>query len=395
MTITSNFTEPFSLLVNTFKSQLTFENTSAAANTLEAAFYFSLRGGSIQGKRLVKWLRNTSITYLCEIQFLFNAINVGLIACSTQKFLNEMQRSYIFSIIKERYGKKALESAPAATIVAVATVVFLGWKLVNRFSPKLADPESFTKKDIGQTHTLNITETLGDGQTISKILHITKLVLNVALACFAKNPFWFIVSLGTSSYSLWKNIQFKWITFSRDFPTDIKTKDNPATDNPIVGFPKYNTPFPTQPDPVWYPWYNEPKARVTNLKTIYHVLALPVSSKAVDKQCAICLEEDVTPKIPFCINHVVHRSCLVDHVHEKSANFRKIDQIIKTSTRNYRNGAYVGTSRGYTIRTNRKNLLSCVECGDALPQSSLNIEVTDSIHGKFNASVQIDRSQVD
>lgn len=130
-------------LVGTLVSQATWQNTSAAANTLEATFYASLRGGVMQAGRLVNWMRETSIGYVNEIQILFNLANVGLIALSAKKLLDEVQNHYDFSIAKDGYRLWSLKSAPV--VVAVAGAVFLGWKLVNRLSPTLAQPETVTK----------------------------------------------------------------------------------------------------------------------------------------------------------------------------------------------------------------------------------------------------------
>jgi hypothetical protein len=362
-------------LIGTLVSQATWQNTSAAANTLEATFYASLRGGVMQAGRLVNWLRETSIGYVNEIQILFNLANVGLIALSAKKLLDEVQTHYNFSIAKDGFGHWALKSAPV--VVAVAGAVFLGWKLINRLSPTLAAPETVTKREtktfvrvnqhgqqVGEPfeqevqHTVDITETLSTQQKIGKVLHTTKLVLNVALACFVKNRFWFVVSFAMSGYSLWKNIQLKWITFSRDFPCQFA------------------------------------QIPATHLKPTYHMLALPTNRALQEEQCPVCLDEEVE-KMAFCANHAFCKACLGTIAHKKSAEFSDASRILKTSTRHYQNGVYTGTSHNYSIKIDKDKLPSCPTCRDVPLQNTLSVEVTDRVDGRFDASVTIERPPVD
>ena len=360
-------------LVGTLVSQVTWQNTSAAANTLEATFYASLRGGVMQAGRLVNWMRETSIGYVNEIQILFNLANVGLIALSAKKLLDEVQNHYDFSIAKDGYRLWSLKSA--LVVVAVAGAVFLGWKLVNRLSPALAQPETVTKREketfvnlnelgqqIGESfeeeveHTVHVAETLSIPQKIAKVLHTTKLVLNVALACFVKNRFWFVVSLSMSGYSLWKNIQLKWITFTRAFPQEAINLDVP----------------------------------VTKLTPTYHMFALPTDKG----ECRFCFHYNME-KMAFCANHAFCKSCLGTIAHQKSAEFGNADRVLKTSTRHYQNGVYIRTSHHYSITIDQDKLPNCPECRDVPLQNTLSVEVSDRADGKFDASVSIKRPPVD
>ena len=60
-------------------------------------------------------------------------------------------------------------------------------------------------------------------QKISASLHVTKLILNLALFCFAKNRLLLGFDLIRSGYSFWKNTKLKWISFSKTFPLNINS----------------------------------------------------------------------------------------------------------------------------------------------------------------------------
>lgn len=341
-------------LANAFVSQLSWENTTAVANTLEAAFYASLRGGMVQGGRVVNWMRETSIGYVDEIQTIFNLANIGLIARSTIGLLNKVDKGYDFSI----------KSLVALSTVVSATL-FLGKKAVDWLAIPLAEPHTLTTQEtvnhVQITHTSHIAEKFSLQQRIAKVLHVAKIALNLVQTCFVKAEFCSVVSLAMSSYSLWKNNQLKWITFTRPFP--------------------WNS--------------NNPRVPVTELKPTYHMLGLPPNATLAKEKCAVCLNENLPEVVTFCANHAFCTSCIESAIHEKSRAFANVNNITKNSTHHYRNNVYQGTAHAYSITIDPEHLPVCSLCRTVPLQNTLSMEVTDAHHGKFNADVTIGEPPAD
>lgn len=126
-----------------------------------------------------------------------------------------------------------------------------------------------------------ISEKTSNQQEIAKMLHVTKLILNIGLACIAKNRFWFLVGLAGSSYSLLKNSSIQWLHFSREFRLQCP---------------------------------NIPEIRGATIT--YKILALEPEASSVDKNCAICLNNKTD--MVFCTNHVFHKHCIGQFIAIKS-----------------------------------------------------------------------------
>lgn len=81
-------------------SQITSETVSAASATFEGSFYASLRSGSpMQTNRVVKWMRESAISQIHEIQTVFNAANALIILCYAKKFVGNIQNRFQLSVI--------------------------------------------------------------------------------------------------------------------------------------------------------------------------------------------------------------------------------------------------------------------------------------------------------
>lgn len=339
-------------LIHAGGAQVSWEGVFAALNAMEAGFYGSLRGGVQSTGRVVNWMRETSIAYIQTIQILFNLVNTSIVLYSAKKLLEEVQVKFSASDISKNAMPGMFASVPIAlaTGAALTTAVFLIHRL---YSPSL-----HSKQTVGQ---VNVDEALSFQQQAAKVLHISKLVLNVALACFAKNRMWLALSIAATGYSLYKNMQIKWMTFSRVFPYQSQN----------------------------------PQVPITQLKADYHVLALPPGATALQEKCAICQDDDEQVDAAFCANHVFHRNCVADLSCSKSDSFLNNPKITKIATEHYTNGVYTHTSHSYSISVSQDNFPSCPICRDIPLQNDCDIEVTDGMHGKFDASVTIERPPVD
>ena len=336
-------------LIYAIGSQVSLESCMAVANGFEAGFYAMLRGGSQTTSKFVNWIRETSVMHVYRIQLLFNLINTGLIVVAAKKLLEEAQNKFAATEIDSNESSGMFASIPVA--LGVTSTVALAVYLIHRFLSKPAEPS----QTVGQ---VEISETTNFQQKVAKVLQITKLVITLALAFFTKNPVLLALSAGAAAYSLYKNMDIKWMTFSRTFPY----------------------------------WSNNPQVPVTQLKATYNVLALPLDEQVVSETCEICQDRDEQVDMAFCTHHVFHRACVADLAVSKSDSFIDNPKILKTATDHYnKNGFYTHTSHDYSISVSEDNFPACPVCQEIPFHNGCEIEVTDAVHGHFDASVTIER----
>ncbi len=159
-----------------------------ACSLFESVFYRSIKENSENQSSAIKWIQETSIGYIDEIQQIFNAINfVGLVSGSAHLF-NVVWSKYAIS--SNNYGRAALLS----TTFFVGALVFFRYRLESE------------------------KETTSSFQKNAKTLHIAKVVLNLGLASLSKNRFYFLVNALGTGYSLFKNSKIKWFVFTKETP---------------------------------------------------------------------------------------------------------------------------------------------------------------------------------
>jgi|694.fasta_scaffold148748_2 hypothetical protein len=329
-------------LIHTIGSNLSWNEGAVISSTLEAAFYGSLKGGMQNTGRVLNWIRETSISHVNKIQVLFNIANGAITFYFANSLTNEiLERFAISQIFEGEYGwvLKSISIAPALGIVT-----FLGVLVINRFSPPLKAPQSTTNQTA-------ISATLSTQQKIAKVLHIAKLALSVALACFAQNQMYFAISLVGTTYSLWKNLQLKWLTFSRTINLNLP--------------------------PIY-------KADQT-----YHMFALPPSS--TKDQCSICLEEDV--ETSFCAKHAYHEPCISELIEKKDIEFIQNANLRKIETKHYQNGVYTHSNYHWEAKIPENDLPNCAMCRDFPAQNTLELKIHDTEHGKLPCNVTIVKSE--
>lgn len=337
--------------INFLSSQLTWESAQCAANVAEAGFYGILKGGVQKTGKLVTWIRETSIAHIQTIQILFNLASGAIILFSTKILVEAIQDKFSYTVIDKSAGFWSTQSIPV--VLAIGAAAALAVLLIRRLAP----PPEHTKT-VGQ---VNISESMRFQQKVAQVLHTTKLVLSVALICFEKKRLWLAISAATTGYSLWENMQLKWMTFSRSVPCRS----------------------------------HNPQVPITRLKADYNVLALPPVASAADEKCVICQDDSKAVDMAFCANHVFHQECVAGLAQSKSDAFLNNPKIIKRKTDHYQDGIYIRTSYDYSVTVSQNNFPSCPTCRDIPLQNDCQIEVTDQLHGTFNAAVTIDRPPVD
>lgn len=322
-------------------SQVTPEAISATSSTFEGGFYASLRSGSEQASRIVKWVRESAVSRIHEIQIVFNAANALIVVYYANKFIGEIQSRFQFSVVDLA---SAWTFGTLPMILTAGTAFAIGMLIINRFS------KDTTANEVHDP-AVTISEKMIIQQEIAKMLHVTKLVLNIGLTCMAKNRFWFLVGLAGSGYSLLKNSSIHWLQFSRQF--EIQDPNVPDTRGATI---------------------------------TYKMLAL--ESSMANETCAICLENQID--MAFCVNHVFHKNCMKQLVATKSANFMDdflIDRCVTTNNQNRTKKC------SYSVTVPEKNLPSCPQCRDFPLQNGYDILIHDRTFGNCNASVTIQRQK--
>jgi len=305
----------------------------AASSTLEGVFYNALRVGGDRVFRAVTWIRTHSIENINTIQTIFNIINVGAIFFYAKELLVGLSKTRLFSWIN-------LSSSlliGGLQLTALSLIALAIGKLCTRWISPALRPKQLISN-------VTVTEKKSSPQWAAKQLHETKLVLNVALAFFATNRFWFIVSLAGSTYSLLKNAKLKWLTFSQIIPGRA-----------IRG---------TLP--------------IERIKATYNTLAIDPEQVINPDPCTICLDDEIPNDTAFCTNHVFHRDCIAEHVARGSTNLLRNASILRTATRHYTNGAYSGTTHSYSATIPQENLPSCPNCREIPRQNEVDLEILDS-----------------
>lgn len=324
-------------------SQATPEAISATSSTFEGGFYASLRVGAMQASRIVKWVQESAISRIHEIQMIFNAANALIVVYYAKKIVDKTQNHFQFSVV-DLTSAWTFGILPVVLTTGIAFAI--GMLITNRLSKDTTANEVYDPA-------FTISEKMIIQQEIAKALHVTKLVLNIGLACMAKNRFWFLVGLAGSGYSLFKNSSIQWLRFSRGF--EIQNQNLPGIR----------------------------RATIT-----YKMLALKPGSSMVNETCAICLEKPVD--MAFCINHVFHKNCMKQLVATKSANFMNGLQIIKQIMPNNQNRT---KKCNYFVTVPEQNLPNCPQCRDFPLQNDCDILIHDSTFGNCDARVTIQRQK--
>jgi hypothetical protein len=328
--------------IYSLSSQMDLEFASATENLMEAGFYATLNGGRQNTVKLVNWIRETSIAYVNLIQHIFNAASAVVIILNTTKLVDEVLGKFKAAPIQYSSNYGMLISISVILGIALTKLVMT---ITDRFFTPSVEPGRIVH------NVVQIGEKVSFAQKSAQVLHSMKLVLSVALACFAKNKVWLAISLASLGYSILKNAQLKWITFSRIFPTPYAGND------------------------------------ARSFQATYNMLTLPPNDLTAQEVCTICYDEDTLADTAFCANHVFHRTCLEGLAINNSDSFMDDAHSVQRENRD-------GMTR-YSVTVPESNFPACPNCREVPQQNHCEIEITDRFGARFNASVNITRPPVD
>lgn len=351
-------------LYDSFTSLLSIENAAKASTISETFFYSSLRNRMENEPKIFCWIRETSIECIREIQMIFNSLNLAIIFFTGKKLIDEAADTFSIKFLDGSSHSSTLKLISLS--LTIGTALCLSIYNLKHVSPSLSPQkiQSIKKKGIGRNqHALKqvaISQTHSRQQKCARILHMTKLILNIALSLFIKNRTLALISVAGSIYSLWAERMLKRTTFSAE---------------------KIN-PYGTNHD-------------IQRLKSSYHILMIPQIESNNDLKCAICLEQDTEKKIMFCTHHIFHKRCIFDYVLNKSDDLFEFKSIQKVKIDRYHNGSYIDSSFNYHITMASDKLPRCPLCMIAPQQHTCEFEVKERMNGMFNAHVIINRPPVD
>jgi hypothetical protein len=331
MSIPQAVPSQLSQLICSLSAKASFDHAATLITCAEAGFYSRLKGGLQHTTKLMTWVQETCIAQIHKIQFIFNAASCGLIAYNTVRLIQEIETQLLFEAVDMTFTNHLMVTVPVLCALGALTKVAV--LIINRKGTTLAEE----KKENGVT----ISETLSSYQKATKYLHSAQIVLNCALAIFSSNRVWFTVSLVSSSYSLLKNMNLKWISIKQPFRLIL----------------------------------NNPKLPSIEVSSTYNMLVLPKHHSLDDQNCPICLTERTD--MVFCAHHAFCQTCMKQTVINKIDTFVKahISKIIKR----------------FEFSVQKNDLPSCPECRQVPEGNDCKLQVTDSIRGTFNASFHIER----
>lgn len=321
--------------------QASWEGALAAVSTAESGFYASLKVGLLEANKAIRWIRETAISRITEIQFLFDSINFATICYFSYNLAEALTERYAFSIL--------IQVGPWITGAAIAAIVMVGtYFVLKKCYPDETLVSSNNKVDIEKKANRGFVQT-------------SKLVVNIALFIFAKNRLALGIGLLASAYSCFKNSKIKWLSFTREFP--IQLHQNFRT--------------------------------VANRLTItYNMLSVPVDKSHENDDCMVCMNKEAE-KVSTCARHVLCMDCAKRVVEEKSDHLVRNLNYTRVETKNYTNGRYTHSTWHYDIRMPLENLPNCTKCNFPPLQNSCTGRVNDLQHGDLHANFIIPRPSVD
>ncbi|MFI5421345.1 MAG: hypothetical protein ACHQ1H_10300, partial [Nitrososphaerales archaeon] len=206
-------------------------------------------------------------------------------------------------------------------------------------------------------------------------LHVTQIVMSVALAFFSMNPYFYGVSAVLQLYSLLKTCEWKWLRVDRTFNVNNNGRD----DGPIAYTFSYYCSARVAPE----------RARVpAPLSTA--IQAEPLLN------CPICLEAEPPPNTLFCATHAFHHHCIAGAVAASSANMRgHIGNEYTTRTHMTERNQYGAVTREYityAITVPQEALPNCPLCRGQPAQNEVGITVRDRcrfVESNISATVTI------
>jgi hypothetical protein len=310
---------------------------------LEAAFYMSLKGGVQTGGKTVNWIRETSIQNIHAIQHFFNLLSVGTLSFYSYRIYNQIPATFKATYLSSQSGALTTLSA-----------LFLGVAAAKIGSIALKKLTIELKADM-QLNNDSLSEEFSWAQRIGHAAHVAKFIFMSTSAHLGIEKFPVLIGLLPLGYSLWKNLQIKWIVFSKTLSYE-----------------------------------NDPQ--IEHVNTTQRLLVFPQESP---EACSICLinPEDGKDRqdlinVACCANHLFHKTCISGYL--QTINVILNTTYIRTDTQEYTNGIYQGTSHSYKATVNLNNLPKCPDC--RAPHTDIEYRIKDrQLNRTFLAVTLINR----
>ncbi len=212
---------------------------------------------------------------------------------------------------------------------------------INKFMSWRRDAKKMLEVAMGEDDTqppnikIEIDFEKTNDQNFKQWMYVTRIVINVALACFVPGGGWFALSAALQTYSLISISQWKWMRFNIHYLATDKIAD-----------------------------------RVRNFTLRFYTLLFPASKQQEDDQCAVCL--DSKPDIQFCPEHLLHEACAMRLIYSKVKEF--LNQcILNIYEGSDKHGRYVD----YHITLRNDIMPTCPTCRREPIFNKLTAEVDD------------------
>ncbi len=307
----------------------------ALSASIEGLFYSNLRGFNEETPRIVKWMRENSVAYIHEIQTVFNVTHT----------CGNLYSAY--TLIKRIYtpvDQVANIRMDAALLIAGSVYCLFLISILNVGEGKVNEQlNEFTKK-----------EHKNQQQILTNGVLKTKLILDFASFIIKENKFVYAFGMIASGYSLLRNNQLEWKSYSRVFY------------NPNNGFQ----------NKIRFTY------KVLQLNAFTHLTGIP-------KKCMIadCSNENKEPDLQFCVRHVSHSECIDTFIEKTSIGFSSLESIHRMEVQHIKDGTYTHSTYNYQISMLEKKLPHCPECDLPPRHNDLKITVFDQeLNGDYKVT---------
>ena len=242
---------------------------------------------------------------------------------------------------------------------AIFTGSFVTINAVSRhFQPKI-DPNTYLPHG---ARNISVKWERPESQESNNYLLGCRVIINIALACLAANPYVHLACSTLQIYSLSKTVQWNWIRYDRTF-------DSPQTNRAI----EINGIML----PILWPAFHR---RLRALTITYFRPMLPALEQK-NENCSICLEEK--PTTQFCNEHAAHEACIVGSIYGEMERFAdpsmnmwdKYVHLDGIPTRYIRDG--IATHVEYSFRASNQIFPRCSECRDRSSLGEIQFTTVD------------------
>jgi hypothetical protein len=277
------------------------EGLLAGYQIAEALYHATLHmHPSERGSRVYK-LYNTILAQTRLAQTTFQGVDGITIFLCARRVLEQVRgRSPSFASYS---ATRAQESAWAIALTGVVCALAMGLlKTIHRSLPH--------ETTQGNTDRLNYTATLGwnTRQLSLQAPQMARILLEVALACLSKHPFWSACGAVASTASLINTLRIRQLSVT----ATLNQERQDAIGRHQSAEQQRLSPTPLWQDPYFTPWPDPTYAYIAQATVTTQFL----SPAAVDEECLICLESLAnTPTANPCPNeHPLHMRCLSEQL---------------------------------------------------------------------------------